>query len=354
MKKWISLLLAATLCVIIPGCTNQASPITSTSSDDTKSSGGPSNDSSQTTPSTPTSSDDMTSSSSSSNDSSQTSSLSSDISEISEDDKRRIEKLGVLMYKYVKDHRNTDAYVSYGLFGDDKHYLNIDPPNNNPRLRVTIPVPSHNYIFQHPSAYDVQSWLYEPTPYVALIFAYLSEKDTNTISFVSTIDGGQSWQTSELNNVENANERSWKLALRNDEEGGLLVCGYNGGDHIFYTTEDTGKTWEQASSIPGSAITGVCNMQTQGLSYWITGHKSHYPAILKSDDGVNWQETQISIDTKKYKSGFVNRVYIDFDDVGMGLAEVAGETSDGDTVPMLYYSEDHGETWSFYKIGRIT
>lgn len=323
MRKWISLLFVVAMCVTISGCTNP--PVTSTSSDEATSSNNLSNDISQTT-----SSDDTTSSSNSSNDTSQTSSSSSGTSVFSEN-----EKIEELINKY---HQNKeDGYcVDYD---NDRIYVNFDG------TKVYIPMPRTKPILRLPCAYSLRDDVF--------VFAILRDwGHDEPVSIFSTTDKGKSWQSSELDIGDYWLLDPFEMAFRNAEEGILLVKDdeNDSGDYAIFATEDTGMTWSPIGSLSNISI--LCDLVTFKGSYWIAGNgESHLPSIFKSNDGVDWKEVQISIDTAKYTSGTCNEVYFSGE---MGLARVEGYTPNHSVVEMWYFSEDCGETWSFYKRVRIT
>lgn len=308
MKKHLSLSLALIFCIMISGCTSQ-------------------------TPSDTLSTNSMTPSGSSSNDAAQTPS-SPDISgSISSPDSTsgysENEKIEAAIHNYNQAGRGRP---SFGYENSGRMFVDFDGP------KVYIPNLDINYVCLHPSDYDLLN--------DSFVIAYFSG-NSNSISFLSTTDKGKSWQSSELN-VENADNYYWHLAFQNAEKGFLVLDSkedYGSGCMIFIT-EDFGKTWTQAGSISGSDVTGIRKTAAAGGHYWIVGRKKPYPVMLKSDDGTDWREVQISIDTTKYIGGFCRAVSI-YDDIG--LAEVVGETADGKSEAMWYSSEDRGETWSFYR-----
>lgn len=272
----------------------------------------------------PTSSDNI-SDESSDNSFDDSSSSTSDTSGSSEN-----EKIEAAIHKSHTDGRGRP---NFGDENSGRMYVDFEGS------KAYIPNLDCNYVYRHPFAYDLLN--------DSFVFAYFSG-NPNSISFLSTTDKGKSWQSSELNveNVDNVDNYHWYLAFQNAEKFFLTLKSDDDDGCIIYTTEDTGKTWTQAGSISGSDVTGIQKVTAAGDFYWIAGRKKLYPVILKTDDGVNWREVQISIDTKKYVGGFCRNVKF-YDDVG--LAEVVGETADGKTEAMWYSSEDHGETWSFYR-----
>lgn len=322
MKKWISLLPAVALCVIIPGCTDQTPP--STLFNDTTSLSNSSNDTLQ-----------MHSSPSIPGFDSESISLPSDTSGSSEN-----EKIEALIHEY---HGKGSGYPRVA---DDKYegmYVCFEKDK-----KIHIPIPSDGPGFTR--AYDI-SYL---KGHDFLVIAYNVGKP-NSISFLRTEDKGVSWQSSELDA-----EYPWgfySLAFLNSHDGIFLLqdrdvdTNQSRGDNIIYTTESYGETWKQAGYLSGdySIINGIKVAEDH---YWITGQKdtdgeAYDPVLLKSDDGLNWREVQISIDTTKYIKGYCTDVYFSGE---MGLATVIGITANNEIVHMWFSSEDRGETWSYYKI----
>ncbi len=326
MKKCISLLLAVTLCLTITGCAIQTA---TTSSDSTTSSGSSSNDASLTLSSAPMSADSTTSSSNSLNDSSQTSSSSNDTPTYPNE---KVEELIKKRHEERKYHVVNEKYEGIYLSFEEGKKIHIPIPSIGPGL-----VQAHDIFLQN----DI------------LAIAHFSEKSPNSVSFLITTDQAKSWQSSELE--VDFPQGFYELALRNTEDGIFIlqdrdiVTNQSRGDQIIYTTDNMGKTWKKAGTLSGDYP--IYELGVMGNSYWVAGRtKTRYPAILKSDDGVHWSEAQLSLDATKYKSGFCNEVYLSGE---IGLADVAGETADNNTVAMVYVSVDGGETWSFYKNGHM-
>lgn len=308
MKKRLSLSLTLILCMMISGCTSQTSSDT-LSTNSITSLDSSSNDAAQT-PSSP--------------DISGSTSLTDSTSGSSEN-----EKIEAAIHNY---HQAGRGRPNFGDENSGRMYVDFEGP------KVYIPNLDWNYVYRHSFAYDLLN--------DSFVIAYFSG-NSNSISFLSTTDKGKSWRSSELN-VENADNYYWYLDFQNAEKGFLVLHSGedDGSGCMIFITEDFGKTWTQAGSISESDVTEIRKTVAAGDHYWIAGRKKPYPVILKSDDGIDWREVQISIDTTKYIGGFCISVKI-YDDIG--VAVVAGETADGKTEKMWYSSEDHGETWSFYR-----
>lgn len=204
---------------------------------------------------------------------------------------------------------------------------------------IYLPIQNTDFLYQHPYTYSLLD--------DSLVFARFSENSPDLISIFLTTDKGKSWQYSELN-VENADNYSYYISFQSSGKGFLVLKSReDGDDHITYTSEDFGKSWNPASFIPNSYVTWIGTIQTAGDYFWVAGEKNSYPIILKSDDGINWKEVQLSLDTIEYTSVSCTDVYFSNE---IGLAVLKGETGDGKRPQrMWYFSEDHGETWSYYK-----
>lgn len=180
----------------------------------------------------------------------------------------------------------------------------------------------------------------------AVVIAYFPDNSTNTISVISTKDKGQNWASSVLN-VESAEKYShYYLAFRDENKGILILHNSDEKDGLVYTTENTGATWNFAASF--SNIDAIYTVTAEN-SYCIAGENQSYPIVLKSDDGLNWSEIILPLDTNEYVKGY--SPYAAFLD-NTGLAVVVASNAAEDMTWLYFSSEDDGKNWTLYKTGR--
>lgn len=262
-----------------------------------------------------------------------------DVSSADDSQKETIEKL---MREYDRGRTEAPSITEAAYYNG--YDLTFYDENGQREREVHVPAPNSIYNVAH--NYSLRN--------DAVVIAYNSEDSPNAVTFLVTKDKGDSWQTSEL--AVDHPDGIYNIAFRNAKEGIFLLrdrvadSGMGRGDIIIYTTNDTAKTWKQAGRLSGEY--GFISITTVGDSYWICGEKNSYPAILHSDDGVNWKESRVSIDKEKYANGYYGQSKVCFSD-NIGVSYLIGRTPNKDIVHMWYVSEDCGETWSYYKTEKI-
>lgn len=180
----------------------------------------------------------------------------------------------------------------------------------------------------------------------AAVIVYDPEDNSNTISIISTRDKGQSWQSSNLE-VEDAQKYShFYLSFQNVENGILILREREGSNSLIYSTVNMGRTW----SLPVQffAPDAIYSISAVDDFYCIAGENKLYPVLIKSVDGIDWNETTLPLDYSEYTGGYC--VYTDFSS-NKGLAVVVGISDIKDPTLQYFSSNDNGQSWSLYKAG---
>lgn len=218
-------------------------------------------------------------------------------------------------------------------------YNNSDP--------VPVPIPSSGPGLDQPNAASLRN--------DAVVIAYGPEDNSDTVSVISTVDRGQSWQSSSFEVKDAGKYNYFNLAFQDAEKGVLVLCERTNDNEPVYSDQDTGLifatgdrgiTW--SSPVPFPTMEVFYGVTATGSGYCIAGGIGSYPVILKSGDGMSWNEITLPLDMNEYTEGYCRYAAFSGD---TGLAVVTGIDADGKTTSLYFYSEDNGESWSPYKNG---
>lgn len=189
--------------------------------------------------------------------------------------------------------------------------------------------------------------------YDAVVIAYGPEDNADTVSVLSTVDQGQSWQSSGFE-VKDAGKYNYFILSFQDAEKGILVLCERTNDNepiysdedtgLIFATEDTGATWGSPVSFP--TMERLYKVTANQGCYCIVGEIGIHPVILKSGDGRNWEELTLPLDADRYLEGYCKYAAFSGD---TGLAVVVGTNVEGKTDLLYLFSEDGGQSWSLYE-----
>lgn len=195
--------------------------------------------------------------------------------------------------------------------------------------------------------------------------AWIAVPGLDKITIFSTIDGSQSWQTTEL--VVSAPQQVFPIqitsfAFLNIQTGWLLRATQGSAAHEYvdlYQSQDSGATWnliaQARSNISGGETGSITTLgQKTGVSFrdstngWLTGYSAGNTIyiIRTGDGGLTWDFQQLPIPRGFTAEGGSARSYpATFFDDKKGLMPVyLGKTSPGINL-FFYTTADGGDSW---------
>ena len=176
--------------------------------------------------------------------------------------------------------------------------------------------------------------------------AYCIEQKVNPVTILTSGDMGQTWQTYELN-VEGIEKYDYYYLTYANQNNGLFLMTDADGECQLFRSEDAGSEWNFAGTFIGPDEIHYLHATDDAI--FIAGKMSGYPAVLKSENGIEWVSVSLPVDTTAYVSGQGSQ--IEFRD-GVGLVAATVYSKDGSWSRQYFASDDGGEKWAFYETGR--
>ncbi|MFA9381299.1 MAG: hypothetical protein ACERKO_09585 [Acetanaerobacterium sp.] len=178
--------------------------------------------------------------------------------------------------------------------------------------------------------------------------AYCVEEGVNPVLILTSGDMGQTWQTDKLyvQNIEKYRYDYPYLAYT-DQDNGVLLLSDADNECLLYQSQGAGANWNLVSTF--SVPEGSYGLSVTDDAIFIPGRANGYPAILRSENGTDWNSIPLAVDTTAYVSGHCSDV--EFRD-NVGLAQVAVYDVSGGGFSLYFASDDGGKKWMIYETER--